>query len=541
MSIIFSVIVAVMLYLIAFLATDLKNRSKIFQIILLAEVILIVMTRFYQFWTTMGLDLDEALGGYNAWSILNYGVDQQLNHLPIYLYSWGSGMNALYPYITIPFIKFLGLSVFSYRLPMVLISVTGAFYFLYALIRSKFSNWRIIVLMGIIFLSPALMTSSRWAVESNLFPQLMVLSSASFLLFLIQTGIKRTLMFILFNFLTAISAYCYSSNWIFLATSTVLIYGWLYVSKKVRLKLLVVGALIIVLIVWPLIIFMYVNYVSHHQLSIFGLTITKLAVSRGASQFVFGDGPLLSAICKNIINSTTILVSGYDGLTKIDLPLFGPFYPFFLIFAFIGILRKVQRKFSSFDWYMLLLLISSIPTFLIIHPNYTHLNAIFIPILYFGCIGIMSIFNTKMLRIAFVFFFSVMFIAFCRSYLVTNAPTLKNGGNEISSDFERALKFNNKLGYSNTTIASSYVTTYPFVLFYTHPSPHYFYETRQKLPSSEFMYFSYYGKYRFVQRTHYLKANNHRTYIVQNNVGIDTSSINKFNHKQMGTYTVYYP
>ncbi len=55
-------------------------------------------------------------------------------------------------------------------------------------------------------------------------------------------------MFILFNFLTAISAYCYSSNWIFLATSTVLIYGWLYVSKKVRLKLLVVGALIIVLI-----------------------------------------------------------------------------------------------------------------------------------------------------------------------------------------------------------------------------------------------------------------------------------------------------
>ncbi len=135
MSIIFSVIVAVMLYLIAFLATDLKNRSKIFQIILLAEVILIVMTRFYQFWTTMGLDLDEALGGYNAWSILNYGVDQQLNHLPIYLYSWGSGMNALYPYITIPFIKFLGLSVFSYRLPMVLISVTGAFYFLYALIE----------------------------------------------------------------------------------------------------------------------------------------------------------------------------------------------------------------------------------------------------------------------------------------------------------------------------------------------------------------------------------------------------------------------
>ncbi len=93
---------------------------------------------------------------------------------------------------------------------------------------------------------------------------------------------------------------------------------------------------------------MYVNYVSHHQLSIFGLTITKLAVSRGASQFVFGDGPLLSAICKNIINSTTILVSGYDGLTKIDLPLFGPFYPFFLIFAFIGILRKVQRKFSNF-------------------------------------------------------------------------------------------------------------------------------------------------------------------------------------------------
>lgn len=108
--------------------TDLKNRSMRTKITLGIIMLLVVIVRVYRFWSTMGLDVDEAMGGYNAWSISKYGVDMTLKHMPVYFYAWGSGMNALYLYITVPFIKMFGLSVFSYRLPMVVISILAAFY-----------------------------------------------------------------------------------------------------------------------------------------------------------------------------------------------------------------------------------------------------------------------------------------------------------------------------------------------------------------------------------------------------------------------------
>lgn len=69
-----------------------------------------------------GLIPDEASAGYEAFSILNYGMDRLGKSMPVFLISWGSGQNALYTYLLIPFIKLLGLTKFAIRLPMALIS-----------------------------------------------------------------------------------------------------------------------------------------------------------------------------------------------------------------------------------------------------------------------------------------------------------------------------------------------------------------------------------------------------------------------------------
>lgn len=46
--------------------TDLKNRSMRTKITLGIIMLLVVIVRVYRFWSTMGLDVDEAMGGYNA-------------------------------------------------------------------------------------------------------------------------------------------------------------------------------------------------------------------------------------------------------------------------------------------------------------------------------------------------------------------------------------------------------------------------------------------------------------------------------------------
>ena len=65
-----------------------------------------------------GLNQDEASALYDAWAILNYGMDRCGNHLPVLLESWGSGQNALLSYVSMPFIALLGARPLALRLPM---------------------------------------------------------------------------------------------------------------------------------------------------------------------------------------------------------------------------------------------------------------------------------------------------------------------------------------------------------------------------------------------------------------------------------------
>ncbi len=67
-----------------------------------------------------GLNQDEASALYDAWAILNYGVDRNMNALPVLLVSWGSGQNALLSYLAMPFIALLGPTVLALRLPVAL-------------------------------------------------------------------------------------------------------------------------------------------------------------------------------------------------------------------------------------------------------------------------------------------------------------------------------------------------------------------------------------------------------------------------------------
>lgn len=60
--------------------------------------------------------------------------------------------------------------------------------------------------------------------------------------------------------------------------------------------------------------------------------------SRRGSQFALGNG--LVGILKNIVAATVMIVTGNDRMTRVELPIFGPFYPFMMVFSIVGILKK---------------------------------------------------------------------------------------------------------------------------------------------------------------------------------------------------------
>ncbi|MEN3187139.1 MAG: hypothetical protein ABDK92_11055, partial [Atribacterota bacterium] len=76
-----------------------------------------------------GLNQDEASIGYDAWALLHYGIDRNGFHNPVHFVSWGSGQNALYAYLSMPFIRLFGLNVFSVRFLNALIGCLSLFLF----------------------------------------------------------------------------------------------------------------------------------------------------------------------------------------------------------------------------------------------------------------------------------------------------------------------------------------------------------------------------------------------------------------------------
>ena len=52
-------------------------------------------------------------------------------------------------------------------------------------------------------------------------------------------------------------------------------------------------------------------------------------------------------ILKNIVAATVMIVTGNDRMTRVELPIFGPFYPFMMVFSIVGILKKYAEERSS--------------------------------------------------------------------------------------------------------------------------------------------------------------------------------------------------
>ena len=79
-----------------------------------------VWVRCYRFTELpLGMNQDGTMAGVEAFCLLSGGTDQYGTSWPTYFEAWQfSQMSTLYSYLLIPFIKLLGLSKFSLRLPM---------------------------------------------------------------------------------------------------------------------------------------------------------------------------------------------------------------------------------------------------------------------------------------------------------------------------------------------------------------------------------------------------------------------------------------
>ncbi len=159
-----------------------------------------------------GVNRDEASIGYTSYSILQTGKDEYGRFLPLSFESFGDWKLPLYIYTSIPFVKVLGLTELSVRLPSALAGIftIGA---LFALVRILFANVPLALLSSFILsIMPWHIHISRVESESNVAILFVTLAT---ILFLKALTYKRTIFLTMSGILFALTYYTYHGNHIF--------------------------------------------------------------------------------------------------------------------------------------------------------------------------------------------------------------------------------------------------------------------------------------------------------------------------------------
>lgn len=231
------------------------KKIKLHQILLVLVLLLAVATRLFNLDKyPAGLNADEAAIGYNAYSLIETGMDEHGVSWPLVFRSFDDYKPALYFYIVIPFIKVLGLTVNAVRLPSAILGVFSV-WFLYLIIDRIFKNKTIAFLSALVLAtSPWHLHFSRGGWEVN--------ASATFLLltiYLFLLGLKKPRFYLLAVLPFVASMYTYHSMRIIaplLAIFFIILY-WQDISsafkqKKAR-KYLLGSVSLMILLALPLV------------------------------------------------------------------------------------------------------------------------------------------------------------------------------------------------------------------------------------------------------------------------------------------------
>lgn len=133
-----------------------------------------------------GILPDEACAAYNAWALMTEGMDNRGYGFPVYFIAWGSGMNTLYSYLSIPFLWLFGATTMVYRIPQALFGILGVLA-AYVLGRELLDEKFGLLFSFLLAINPWNIMIDRFALESNLAPAMFLIS-----LTLLVLGIRKT-------------------------------------------------------------------------------------------------------------------------------------------------------------------------------------------------------------------------------------------------------------------------------------------------------------------------------------------------------------
>jgi 4-amino-4-deoxy-L-arabinose transferase-like glycosyltransferase len=324
---------------------DLLAASRTDWLLFLVVLSLGTFARIWDFRTLPpGLVADEASIGVEAYDLYHYGLDRNGISFPVHFVSFGSGQNALYGYVLIPFVALFGLSAAVVRMPM-LISGILSLPLVYVIAQKTFDKRLAMLSMFFVAISPWHIMLSRFGLESNFFPFLFLLAYACLLATTANQG-----WFLPACLLFALCFFNYGPSYLivpmFLANAI-----WILKREKlIGTEHLAAGLVVLVLVGMPMVLYVLINALGLNSLHLGIITIPRLPAQ---ARFLSEAGSLQTdaflTVLRNAWMLSRLLFGQTDGLIYNAIEPYGYFYKITFPVALAGFFLLMQQQSNRFD------------------------------------------------------------------------------------------------------------------------------------------------------------------------------------------------
>ena len=444
-----------------------KEKNKRF--IYIAAIIIFVgsFVRLYQIDAfPLGLNQDEASIGYEAFSLASYGIDRAGMSWPIHFVSWGSGQNALYAYLILPFIKLAINNSLTIRLPMAIIGCISLI-LVFIFVRKTMPNEKGLVVLFLFATMPWHIMKSRWGLESNIFPDL-ILGALICMYFGIHN--KKRFLMILSSAILGLSTYAYGTSYLFVPILLIFVYGYLLKIKKIKFREVVGYFLITTIIALPMILFVIINYFKLNTINIGVIVIPRLPYNRFTA-ITSVNGNFISNCIDNFLKVLRITFYQKDGMPLNYMDGFGIFYLFSLPLLVYGIIIYF-KKYREYKYVnvIFITLVCGLLVGMMVDGNINRLNIIWLPMMAFIIMGVIDLTGrNKYLKIIIYTVYLISFVLFNYHYFGDYQDKIAMINNYGLEDSILSIDQSEDV-YITDTINQPYI----FWLYYKKISPYYY-------------------------------------------------------------------
>ena len=366
-----------------------------------------------------GLHQDEAASGYAAWALLNFGIDRNGFSWPALLVDAGSGKSVLYSYLTLPFIALGGLNVTVLRIPMVLTGILALFLMWKIGAKAGGRPFALLLLLLLTFNSWHLMTS-RWAIEANLLPFMLLLSV--YLLSRDDRG-RFYIQALAVSALT-LTVYAYGTAYALAPLFLALVFIWLMLNRLADWRRLLVLSALAGIVALPIVLTLAVNTFDWDSIVLLGVSLPRVP---GPPRYEYisylfrGSGADFIA---NLPRVAVLLLGWDDGRPQNTLPGFGALPPFAILLSLVGFGAVLCRAKVHQDYGVHLLLagwfVAALLVVLLTQVNIQRMNGIWLPAIYLMALGIFAVCRPRPIiyavAAAYLAFSSVFVYQYFREY-----------------------------------------------------------------------------------------------------------------------------